>query len=92
MRQTTTLSLPEELERLRAERRRGAAVVPDLEIADHAAPVAPDALEVSWRPPTKNRERIASYKARIGRFGLLVVELYGRLCVDSPWIATRLRL
>ncbi len=64
--QTTTLSLPEVLERLRADRRRGAAVVPDLQIADHAAPVAPDALEVSWRPPTKNRERIASYKARIG--------------------------
>ena len=62
-RQTTTLTLPEELERLRAERRRGAATVADLEILEQAV-AAPDALEVAWRPPTKNRERITSYKAR----------------------------
>ena len=64
-RQTTTLTLPEELERLRAERRRGAAIVADLEILEQAV-AAPDALEVAWRPPTKNRERIARYKARTG--------------------------
>ena len=55
------LTLPEELERLRAERRRGAAIVADLEILEAAA-AAPDALEVAWRPPTKNRERITGYK------------------------------
>lgn len=61
-RQTTTLTLPEELERLRAERRRGAAIVADLEILEQAAAAAPEALEVAWRPPTKNRERITGYK------------------------------
>lgn len=61
--QTTTLTQPEELERVRAERRRGAAVVNALEISDQVVAAA-DALEVAWKPPTKNCERLAGYKAR----------------------------
>ena len=48
---------------MRAERRRGAAVVNALEISDQVVAAA-DALEVAWKPPTKNRERLAGYKAR----------------------------
>lgn len=33
----------------------------DLEIFEQAV-AAPDALDVAWRPPTKNRERITGYK------------------------------
>ncbi|KAK9825409.1 hypothetical protein WJX81_002378 [Elliptochloris bilobata] len=73
--QTTTLLLPEELERLRAERRRGAAVVADLEILEQAG-VASDALEVAWRPPTKNRERISGYKVMIATATGVVATVY----------------
>ncbi|KAF6250631.1 hypothetical protein COO60DRAFT_1681080 [Scenedesmus sp. NREL 46B-D3] len=55
------LTLPEDIERMKAAKRRGKEQVNFLELLSDAAATS-SSLEVSWRPPSTNSERITGYK------------------------------
>jgi hypothetical protein len=61
-RQITDLTLPEDIERLRASRRAEASSDHGaLEIID-ASEATATSITLSWRPPSKNAERVTGYK------------------------------
>ncbi|GBF88822.1 hypothetical protein Rsub_01723 [Raphidocelis subcapitata] len=66
----------EDIEAMRASRAGGApAEAGALELSDAAAPAA-TAISVSWRPPGRNAERIASYKLMVATPAGAVREVY----------------
>ena len=84
--QVLEFSLPEDIERLRNERRAGAVTYDALELLEEApAPATASSLEVAWRPPTKGAERIASYKVGLPGLerGTCGVGLLGSKCEYS---------
>lgn len=59
--QVVELSLPEDIQRMRAGRRKDTETVDQLEICDDAV-CGSNSIDVSWRPPSKNSERIERFK------------------------------
>ncbi|WIA13348.1 hypothetical protein OEZ85_006930 [Tetradesmus obliquus] len=58
------LTLPEDIERMKTAKRRDKEQVNVLELLSDAAATS-SSLEVSWRPPSKNSERITGYKLMV---------------------------
>ncbi|KAG2424386.1 hypothetical protein HXX76_014595 [Chlamydomonas incerta] len=68
-------SLPEDIERLRANRRKDSGFSEKLELSDDAV-CGVSSLELSWRPPTKNADRIERYKLMIATGTGVVKDVY----------------
>eukprot|EP00879_Flechtneria_rotunda_P025407 GHRR01026999.1.p1 GENE.GHRR01026999.1~~GHRR01026999.1.p1 ORF type:complete len:354 (+),score=123.29 GHRR01026999.1:930-1991(+) len=73
--QVMELTLPEDIERMRAAKQRNQEKVDNLELLDTAAATS-TSLEVSWRPPSKNSERITGYKLMIATSTGVVREVF----------------
>ncbi|GLC41598.1 hypothetical protein PLESTF_000274300 [Pleodorina starrii] len=73
--QITEWSLPEDIERLRANRRKDMGFSEKLELSDDAV-CGVSSLELSWRPPTKNSDRIERYKLMIATGTGVVKDVY----------------
>ncbi|KAG2490886.1 hypothetical protein HYH03_010803 [Edaphochlamys debaryana] len=73
--QITEWSLPEDIERLRANRRKDNGFSEKLELSDDAV-CGVSSLELSWRPPTKNSDRIERYKLMIATGTGVVKDVY----------------
>ncbi|KXZ54835.1 hypothetical protein GPECTOR_4g907 [Gonium pectorale] len=73
--QVTEWSLPEDIERLRANRRKDMGFSERLELSDDAV-CGVSSLELSWKPPTKNSDRIERYKLMIATGTGVVKDVY----------------
>lgn len=73
--QVTEWSLPEDIERLRLAKRKDMGFTEKLELLDEAACGA-NFLELTWRPPTKNADRIDRYKLMIATSTGVVKDVY----------------
>ncbi|MEW5307774.1 MAG: hypothetical protein WDW38_010526 [Sanguina aurantia] len=80
--------LPEDIERLRNEKRRDLRFADKLELMADAVCGA-NTLELSWRPPTKNAERIEKYKLMIATGTGVVRDVY--LGIETRFRITGLR-
>jgi hypothetical protein len=60
----TEFALPEDIERLRHSRKRDLGISEHLELSDEAI-CTMSSIELNWRPPTKNAERVEKYKLMI---------------------------
>ncbi|KAI8462642.1 MAG: hypothetical protein J3K34DRAFT_499216 [Monoraphidium minutum] len=75
--QITELTLPEDIERMRAEHRGVDQHAGALEILDPPpAAITPASISVSWRPPSKNAERVSGYKLMLANAAGAVREVY----------------
>jgi hypothetical protein len=68
-------ALPEDIERLRHSRKRDLGVSERLELMDDAISTV-NSIELSWKPPTKNAERIERYKLMIATSTGVVKDVY----------------
>ena len=69
------MALPEDIERLRHSRKRDLGLSERLELADDAV-CGVNSIELNWRPPTKNAERIEKYKLMIATSTGVVKDVY----------------
>lgn len=81
--QVTEWSLPEDIERLRLNKKKDNSFTDKLELMDDAV-CGVSFLELSWRPPTKNSDRIERYKLMIATSTGVVKDVYqvGRVCTS----------
>ena len=63
------VALPEDIERLRHSRKRDLGLSERLELSDESV-CGVNSIELNWRPPTKNAERIEKYKLMIATVGV----------------------
>lgn len=68
------ISLPEDIERLRTKK-KATDISDRLELLDDAV-CSSNSIELGWRPPTKNHERIDSYKLMIATATGVVRDVY----------------
>ena len=54
----TELTLPEDIERLRASRKREEEVVEKLTLLEQPVSVTSTSIEVAWKPPSLKAERV----------------------------------
>ncbi|KAL6758234.1 hypothetical protein V8C86DRAFT_2601400 [Haematococcus lacustris] len=73
--QVMELALPEDIERLRHSKKRDLGLNERLELSDEGV-IGVSSLELSWRPPTKNAERIERYKLMIATSTGVVKDVY----------------
>jgi len=73
--QVTEFALPEDIERLRHSKKRDLGLSERLELSDEAV-CGVNSIELSWRPPTKNAERIERYKLMIATSTGVVKDVY----------------
>ncbi|GAX74227.1 hypothetical protein CEUSTIGMA_g1676.t1 [Chlamydomonas eustigma] len=73
--QILEVALPEDIERLRHSRKRDLGLSERLELADDAI-CGINSIELSWKPPTKNAERIEKYKLMIATSTGVVKDVY----------------
>eukprot|EP00775_Hariotina_reticulata_P013491 gene13491-13616_t len=73
--QVLELTLPEDIERMRSARNMDQEQVDRLELLDNPITTS-TSVQVTWRPPSKNSERIASYKLMIASCTGVVREVY----------------
>lgn len=73
--QTLEFTLPEDIERLKNEKRNGNMIYDTLDIKTEASCTS-NSIEVSWRPPTKNAERIVKYKLMLATTTGVVKDVY----------------
>lgn len=72
---TLNFTLPEDIERLKTEKRKGNMIYDTLDIMNDATCTS-NSIEVSWRPPTKNSERIVKFKLMLATTTGVVKEVY----------------
>lgn len=72
--QTLEFALPEDIERLRHSRKRDLGLSEKLELCD--ATCTANSIEINWRPPTKNAERVERYKLMIATGTGVVKDVY----------------
>ena len=72
---TLDFTLPEDIERLKTEKRKGNMIYDTLDIMSEASCTS-NSIEVSWRPPTKNSERIVKFKLMLATTTGVVKEVY----------------
>ena len=73
--QVLEVALPEDIERLRHSRKVDNSLSDRLELSDDAA-CGLNSIELGWRPPTKNAERIEKYKLMIATSTGVVKDVY----------------
>jgi len=71
----TEFALPEDIERLRHSRKRDLGISEHLELSDEAI-CTMSSIELNWRPPTKNAERVEKYKLMIASSTGVVKDVY----------------
>lgn len=69
------MAMPEDIEGLKLQARRENDIVSSLEILDDAV-CTTNAIEVAWRAPTKNADRIDRYKLLMATTTGVVKEVY----------------
>eukprot|EP00878_Enallax_costatus_P041461 GHUV01048247.1.p1 GENE.GHUV01048247.1~~GHUV01048247.1.p1 ORF type:complete len:624 (+),score=179.30 GHUV01048247.1:665-2536(+) len=62
--QVIELTLPEDIERMKTAKRRDQEQVDRLELLEDAAATS-NSIQVNWRPPSKNKERITGFKLMV---------------------------
>ncbi|KAF5833758.1 hypothetical protein DUNSADRAFT_9825 [Dunaliella salina] len=73
--QVTEFALPEDIERLRNSKKRDLGVSEKLQLLDDAI-CGVSSIELQWRPPTKNTDRIERYKLMIATSTGVVKDVY----------------
>ncbi|DBA67511.1 TPA: hypothetical protein ACH3X2_001791 [Trebouxia sp. C0005] len=73
--QTFEFTLPEDIERMKIERRKGNLTIDTLDLMDEAV-CTPSSIEVAWRPPTKNADRISKFKLMLATTTGVVKDVY----------------
>lgn len=73
--QVMEFALPEDIEHLRHSRKRDLGVSDKLELMDDAI-CSVNSIELNWKPPTKNAERIEKYKLMIATGTGVVKDVY----------------
>lgn len=73
--QTFEFTLPEDIERMKNERRKGSMTIDTLDLMDEAV-CTPSSIEVAWRPPTKNADRISKFKLMLATTTGVVKDVY----------------
>eukprot|EP00798_Chlamydomonas_sp_ICE-L_P017171 gene17171-23487_t len=68
-------ALPEDIERMRHSKKRDLGLSERLELLDEASCTV-NSIELSWRPPTKNADRIERYKLMIATSTGVVKDAY----------------
>lgn len=72
---TMEFALPEDIERMRRSKKRDLGLSERLELLDDAV-CGTNSIELSWRPPTKNADRIERYKLMIATLTGVVKDVY----------------
>ena len=73
--QTFEFTLPEDIERMKNERRKGSMTIDTLDLMDEAV-CTPSSIEVAWRPPTRNADRISKFKLMLATTTGVVKDVY----------------
>lgn len=73
---------------MKNERRKGSMTIDTLDLMDEAV-CTPSSIEVSWRPPTRNADRISKFKLMLATTTGVVKDVYQGL--HTRYKATGLR-
>lgn len=68
-------TLPEDIERMKNEKKKGNSFVEHLELAEEVLSTS-NSVEVAWRPPTKSAERILHFKLMMATTTGVVRDVY----------------
>ncbi|KAK9823106.1 hypothetical protein WJX72_000307 [[Myrmecia] bisecta] len=73
--QILEFSLPEDIERMKNEKKKGNLYIEKLELLDEAV-CTTNSIEVAWRPPTKNCDRVLNFKVMMATTTGVVKDVY----------------
>eukprot|EP00891_Asterochloris_glomerata_P004088 jgi/Astpho2/4088/Aster-x1197 len=86
--QILEFTLPEDIERMKSEKKKGSMVYERLDLLDDVA-CSPNSIEVAWRPPTKNMDRILDFKLMMATTTGVVKDVYHGMATQFRTVGLR---
>ena len=86
--QILEFTLPEDIERMKSEKKKGSMVYERLDLLDDVA-CSPNSIEVAWRPPTKNMDRILGFKLMMATTTGVVKDVYHGMATQFRTVGLR---